>query len=295
MKRPARRTLIYNGGSYLRHVRAGGRHEYSLYLPHRHVDIQLLLIGEGSGRCFVGGVTVEYRAGDVLLIGKDVPHCFLRNEGATDAVPPFKGDLLQFREELFPPHLETLNDYLFVGQALARSTCGVLYRDRTLFGRLMAHLQTIDRHRGIARITELILMLELLGKNRHGTSFSEQAFAAVNELYAQDDMMRRAHDYISANLSRKITLWDVSARAGLTPAAFCRAFRARTGMTLTQFINKLRLGNVCTLLAHSHMDISQAAFASGFNNLAYFNRRFKAAMSIAPSVYRAQIESDANL
>lgn len=60
-------------------------------------------------------------------------------------------------------------------------------------------------------------------------------------------------------------------------------------MTIFQFLNKIRIENVCKLLLYTDLTISQIAYESGFNSMAYFSRRFKESTNMFPFEFRSQV------
>ncbi|MEM1215277.1 MAG: helix-turn-helix domain-containing protein, partial [Bacteroidota bacterium] len=42
------------------------------------------------------------------------------------------------------------------------------------------------------------------------------------------------------------------------------------------------------LLMNSDLSISQVCFESGYNNISYFNRKFKALLQLTPAAFRHQ-------
>lgn len=71
---------------------------------HKHIEYEIMLFTRGSGKQFVGEGVLEYKEGDVALIGSNVPHLHLCNaklNPETD-VEPSAGEALQFHPTLFP-------------------------------------------------------------------------------------------------------------------------------------------------------------------------------------------------
>lgn len=73
----------------------------------------------------------------------------------------------------------------------------------------------------------------------------------------------------------------------MSPAAFSRYFKRIMGKTFTQFVNEVRIGNVCRLLIESDASITETAYQSGYTNLSNFNRRFLDLRGMPPRAYRA--------
>jgi AraC-like DNA-binding protein len=72
----------------------------------------------------------------------------------------------------------------------------------------------------------------------------------------------------------------------LSPGAFSRFFKTRTGKTVPGFINELRIGRACRLLAETDMPVTNIALGCGFTNLANFNRQFLRLKKIPPREWR---------
>ena len=68
-------------------------------------------------------------------------------------------------------------------------------------------------------------------------------------------------------------------------SSFCIFFKKVTGKTFITYLNEYRIELVCQKLKQQKMNISEACFQSGFNNITYFNRVFKQMKGISPSEY----------
>lgn len=64
---------------------------------HHHTELEIILILEGTGTCFVGNYTGKYIPGDIFLIGANVPHTF-----ASDHSPNVScAVLVQFKSDFW--------------------------------------------------------------------------------------------------------------------------------------------------------------------------------------------------
>ena len=81
--------------------------------------------------------------------------------------------------------------------------------------------------------------------------------------------------------------------AGFSEGAFSRFFREHSGRTFPEFVNQLRIGRACRLLAESEMKITEIALSSGFSNLSNFNRQFLALKAMTPRAFRRQVSGEA--
>jgi AraC-like DNA-binding protein len=77
--------------------------------------------------------------------------------------------------------------------------------------------------------------------------------------------------------------------AHMSPAYFCRFFKATTGDTATEYILRLRVDMSADLLANSAKSVTDIAYAVGFSSHSYYDRVFKRLMGMTPLEYRRQI------
>jgi AraC-like DNA-binding protein len=84
----------------------------------------------------------------------------------------------------------------------------------------------------------------------------------------------------------------MAALVGMSPVAFSRFFRQRTGRTLSEYIVDIRLGYAARMLVDTAKNISEICYECGFNNLSNFNRTFKAKRHYTPRDFRAMFKKN---
>lgn len=70
----------------------------------------------------------------------------------------------------------------------------------------------------------------------------------------------------------------------------CRSMKKYMGMTVSEYINELRLNYISSMLRSSNHTIAQIVFESGFNNLSWASELFKAKYGMTMRRYRRQAE-----
>lgn len=91
---------------------------------------------------------------------------------------------------------------------------------------------------------------------------------------------------IHADLSADLTAGALAAAQGVTTAYLSSAFRRATGMTLSEYVRKRRMGHAAHLLTHTALQIQTVALHCGILDLQYFSRLFKRQYGTTPSQYR---------
>jgi len=70
-----------------------------------------------------------------------------------------------------------------------------------------------------------------------------------------------------------------------------RKLKSISGMSANEFIREYRIKKAAQFLSESDMNISEIAYAVGFNNLSYFTKCFKKVYKMSPSVYLKQLKA----
>ena len=72
---------------------------------------------------------------------------------------------------------------------------------------------------------------------------------------------------------------------GMSRAQLHRKLKEITGVSTGEFIRNLRLEQASQLIIQGKINISQVAYAVGFNNQTHFSSVFKKHFGVAPSEY----------
>jgi AraC-like DNA-binding protein len=83
-----------------------------------------------------------------------------------------------------------------------------------------------------------------------------------------------------------MSLADAAAAADLSPNYLAHLIKKETGRTFTDLVTERRMERAQELLAHTSLRIGEVAAAAGFEDEAYFARRFRQCFRLAPRDYR---------
>lgn len=98
--------------------------------------------------------------------------------------------------------------------------------------------------------------------------------------------IQKAVAYIGSHYAEPITLQDVAAACGMSKYGLSRRFNAETGTSFKTYLNRIRVRAAKELLSQPSVNVSEACFAVGFNDLSYFSRVFRRIDGRSPSAYR---------
>ena len=66
-------------------------------------------------------------------------------------------------------------------------------------------------------------------------------------------------------------------------------FKRSTGVTVTEYLTRVRIERVKELLLNPNLRISEIAFQTGFQSLTHFNRVFLKLTGQSPTEYRVRL------
>jgi AraC-like DNA-binding protein len=247
---------------------------------HFHPEAELTLIVRSRGRRFVGDSIEDYRDGDLVLLGPDLPHTW-QSAGGTRR---HEAVVVQFRPDFLGRGFLGRPEAARVRRLLERAAVGLQFTGRAQ-REAARSMEALERRSGLSRIAGLLELLETLARSREARPLSSPAFRPS---LRRGDGRRidRVLRFLSEAFTGPVALADAADRAHLSVPAFCRFFRRSTGKTFVDALHELRVGFACRRLIESDEPVASIAFASGFNNLSNFNRRFRALRGTSPREYR---------
>jgi AraC-like DNA-binding protein/anti-sigma regulatory factor (Ser/Thr protein kinase) len=104
---------------------------------------------------------------------------------------------------------------------------------------------------------------------------------------ASEQLVKKTQDYIADHFAKEITREEIADALGVSASYVSRIFRRHTGMALWDYVNGFRIARARELLEHSDMTITEIAFATGFNEPAYFSRMFRKVTGKPPKQFRS--------
>jgi AraC-like DNA-binding protein len=251
---------------------------------HFHPEFELHQIVETKGRYFVGDFIGEFEPGNLVLTGPNLPHNWVSAVPDGEAVP-LRCRFIQFDEGFIGRAIETFPEMAAISTLLKLSRRGVLFSQSTR-REIFPLLAEITHSHGLRRAALFMAIMDALSRETQPQLLASENYLPDPSGYLSTGM-NRALAYIRENLTQPFSEGDLAAIARQTPSAFSRSFRKHTGMSLLQYIRRLRINLACQMLmSDERAQISDICFEVGFNNLSNFNRQFLAEKSMPPSQFR---------
>ena len=100
------------------------------------------------------------------------------------------------------------------------------------------------------------------------------------------DIMHKTVAYIKRNYMNKITLEDIADHVYLSKSHLSKVFSEEMNITISTFINKIRIEKSRHLLKDNSLSIADVANLTGFDDQSYFTKQFKIFTGISPKKFR---------
>lgn len=99
------------------------------------------------------------------------------------------------------------------------------------------------------------------------------------------DQIEKIRQYIQENYFLPCTVEELAAMAHCSQSHFRMLFKKVVGMTATQYVTMVRIGKAKDFLLSGEMNVSETAAHTGYKDIFYFSRQFKAITGHPPSYY----------
>jgi len=257
-----------------------------------HNEYELLYVIEGFGTSYVADSIKPFQSGDLALLGSNLPHFWKSDEiyYNESSGKKIKYIVIQFPHDFFKDQILKYPEFHFIGDLLKRSSQGIRFLPRFV-SRVSGKIVKITKAKGLERVVLLLQVLQKLAETEEyvllGSEFYQQ------KIFEQgSDRLTKVLRYINVHYQHKIELDKVAETANMHPAAFCRFLKEKTGKSLMEYVNDMRISFACKLIIEGQQTISQVCFECGFNNLSNFNRTFKKQTGFTPTEYYRQFNKN---
>ncbi|MEJ5961570.1 AraC family transcriptional regulator [Pedobacter immunditicola] len=255
---------------------------------HYHPEVELIHFIKGGGAQFIGDSITEFKSGDLILLGSNLPHYwrFEKNSSNIDNGQYGEVQVAHFSESFLGEHFLNLPENRAIKDLLEKAKRGIKVNGKNK-ERIAEQLNQLQEAQGPDRIIYLMLALVEIIKSEDLEILSSVGFTHVNE-DNHENRIKAIYDYTFANYRKKINLDEIAEIAGISPNSFCRYFKAFTKKTYSQFLTEVKVGQACKLLIDNRLNIKQVCCESGFNNFASFYKCFKDITGKSPLNYQKE-------
>lgn len=258
---------------------------------HTHEFIEIAFVAAGRGWHVLGEELMRCETGHIFLIDLDDPHMFVSEHD-----DPLTIYNLMFRPGFFgvlPAMGKSFSDVVqhlllrsFRHGDFSHSLSAKFENDEVpiihgLFQRML--LEYSGEQPGFEELIRS-WTVELLVYIFRKLSSSEETSPAPAD---NPEVLSRVLEYIQQNFTASISLEKLAMLAFVSPKYFSRLFKQHTGLTVTEYTQKLRISRACEMLMSTDLTISSIAEQTGYHDVKYFKKVFQRLMGVSPMEFRS--------
>jgi AraC-like DNA-binding protein len=249
------------------------------FLWHLHPEYEIVYVEAAGGPRHVGGHISKYEGSDLVFIGPNIPHLnfdYGVHSGCEQIV-------IQMKENFLGEPFFNNPEIAAIKQLFKKASYGLSFYGDTK----QKAAEALKKLKGLNRFDQLLSLLQvfqLLATTNEVEVLN--ALPAANKAFEkQQKRMSFIYKYVEEHYNSTPDVNQLAQQVHLTTAAFCRYFKKQTKLTFTDFINQYRIGEARNLLLQDKT-ITETCYATGFEQLSYFNKTFKKLTGENPSAFK---------
>lgn len=244
---------------------------------HFHPECELTYIRSSSGIRYVGNHIADFEAGDLVLLGTNLPHCW-RNVGGHHE-PAAASTVIQWSPDLLglQPEFSGINKLLAQARRGLRFSADV----SPVIGKRMSAITAATPLNAYLQLLQLLNDLTLLP----ATPLAERAFTYDGSPQT-GERLQRIQQYVTDHYQQKITLAGAARCVNLSETSFSRFFSQAMGRPFFQFLNEYRVNVAAHLLLETNATVAKIGYDCGYDTLPFFYRQFQRFKGVTPGQFR---------
>lgn len=254
---------------------------YDMKTFHLHKKYEIYYEIEGPRRYYIEDAAYLVNAGNIVLIGPDSVHkaVSINNMPHARYVLNFHHEYVAGFAAAFPEVnlLECFDSGLHVLQISPKKQAVV----ETLLERIWRQRENTSAAGVALRKTQLAELLLTLGDYT-----KEAGETQIEQGKIHNKTIDKIQSYISAHYKTNLSLNGIAAGFYLSPFYLSRLFKKTTNLSITEYINSVRLMAGKNLLENTNLKVSEIAAQIGFSTTSHFSRIFKEGTGLSPQQYR---------
>ncbi len=252
---------------------------------HFHDCLEINYCLEGEGFLLVDEKRLEFKPGSFYFINNLEVHEAVSTNGLKMIVIMFQPSMIyqnndfdyRYIQPFYPKHVSYSNQ---------------LEADEAVLQQMRAVMKSMEQEMtekqvGYQMMVKAMLM-QLLGLVYRNLSQYESTPAQLDTQKSYN-RLRPVLEYIELHYTEEqFSLDRLASLVHMNRTYFSTFFKKIMQTGVFDYINRLRVEHACVLLTGTEKSITEIALECGFENVSYFNRRFKQQLGLAPGKFRKE-------
>lgn len=253
---------------------------------HYHPELELHYIIKGEGVQFIGDNISNFSAGDMILLGENLPHTWRCKEEyfQEDSNLHTEAFVLHFLPCCLGRDFLSLPEAYLIPKLFEEAKKGLKIKGKAK-DKLSSLLSKLLVSRDLERIILIVSILKVLVETDEKEVVSS-AYAYNQHNKLEMARLDKIYSFALENYKRDINLQEIASIVNMSITSFCRYFKLLTKKTFYEFLIEVRISHVCRALIENKLTTEVICFECGFNNVSNFYRHFKKVKKMTPFEYK---------
>ena len=235
----------------------------------QHPMLELTYVDQGNLHSVADGVELTLSKGDMVIYGADQWHMQYADIGVAPRFVTISFDLEG--SDLAP----------LLGRKLSPPQAAV-----TLLQQMLRQQEQMDAWSTDIIISQLTILLLLLLRSDGAPA---EKLKASNSVHSDNEIIRRAQQYISTHIREKLTVPTVASNVDVSPSYLTALFHKNLQISPGEYIRRMKLQESKQMIRENSMNFTEIAAALQYSTVHHFSRQFKEKFGITPSEYAKSV------
>ena len=234
-----------------------------------HPMPELTYVDQGSLHSVVEGEDLLLEQGDIMVYTPDQWHMQYADMGVAPRFVTISfglsdGDLERIRNRKFKAPQQAV----------------------TLLQQMLREQEQPDDHSGDMIISLLNQLLVILLRQVDAPAAK---LKTSNAVHSENDIIRRAQQYISTHIREKMTVPSVAEQVDVSPSYLTALFHKNLQISPGEYIRRVKLQESKQMIRENSMTFTEIAAALQYSTVHHFSRQFKEKFGLTPTEYAKSV------
>ncbi len=238
------------------------------YAGEAHPVLELAYVDQGTMHSVADGMELFLQQGEMVVYAPDQWHMQYAD---IDVAPRYVTVSFEISGDLQPLY----NKKLTLPQPAV-----------TLLQQMLREQERMESYAGdmiAAQLTQLLLI------TLRQQDAPAQRIKASNSLNSENEIIRRAQQYISAHIREKLTVPYVARMVDVSPSYMTALFHKHLQISPGEYIRRIKIQESKQMIREGNMNFTEIAAALHYSTVHHFSRQFKDKFGITPTEYAKSV------
>ena len=235
-----------------------------------HKPLELTYVDKGSIHSVADGKDIVLSQGDLIIYGPDQWHMQYSDVDVSASYITITFDM----EGECPP--EMFNQKYTISQTAV-----------PLLQWMLKENDRMDAYSADMLICLLQAMILVMMREQAAPTAAK--LRATNSVNSENEIIRRAQQFISAHVREKLTVPLVARHVDVSPSYLTALFRKNLQISPGEYVRRIKLQESKQMIREDNMNFTEIAAALQYSTVHHFSRQFKDKFGITPTEYAKSV------